>query len=64
MERLLPSRVRTALTNQMDERNFELYRLDVFEGMPESPLKLALVAAIEHKLAILNGERVEGTESR
>jgi len=37
----------------MNERQWELYRLSVVEKWPESSLKKAVSAAIEHKLMAL-----------
>ena len=37
----------------MNERQWEIYRLSVVEGWPESPYKRAVLAAIERRLMIL-----------
>jgi hypothetical protein len=37
----------------MNERQWEIYRLSVVEGWPESPYKSAVLAAIERRLMIL-----------
>ena len=37
----------------MTERQWELYRLSVVDGWPESPYKAAVIGAIKHKLKIL-----------
>jgi len=36
------------------ERKWELYRLDVVEGMPDSAYKTAVLAGIAHKLKMLD----------
>jgi len=41
------------------ERKWELYRLDVVEGMPDSAYKTAVLAGIAHKLKML--DRMEAT---
>jgi hypothetical protein len=38
----------------MNERQWEFYRLSVVEGLPDSPLKRALLGAIQHKLTTLD----------
>ncbi len=39
----------------MTERDWELYRLSVVEQMPEGQYRDAVIAAIRHKLAVLDG---------
>jgi len=46
----------------MSERQWELYRLSVIEKMPESDYKTAVLAAIAHKLTML--DRMEALQSR
>jgi hypothetical protein len=38
----------------MSERQWELYRLSVLETWPDSPLKAAIIAGIQHKLAAID----------
>jgi len=38
----------------MDERQWEFYRMSVVEGLPDSPLKRALLSAIRHKLRMID----------
>ena len=38
----------------MNERQWELYRLNVVEQMPDSPYKKATIDAIKHKLMMLD----------
>ena len=45
----------------MTERQWELYRLSVVEKMPESDYKTAVLAAIAHKLEML--ERMHALQS-
>jgi len=41
--------------NQVAERNFLLYRLDVAQRMPPGDYKTAVIAGIEHSLRFLAG---------
>jgi hypothetical protein len=42
----------------MNERQWEFYRLSVVERWSESPYKRAVSAAIEHKLMVLDQDKV------
>jgi hypothetical protein len=44
----------------MNERQWELYRLSVVETWSESPYKIAVSTAIEHKLKILEQDTAAG----
>jgi hypothetical protein len=44
----------------MNERQWELYRQSVVEALPESPLKNATLAAIQHRLDGLDRLEDEG----
>jgi hypothetical protein len=37
----------------MTERDWEIYRLNVVESMPDSPYKIAVIEGIRHKLEML-----------
>ena len=43
----------------MSERQWEMYRLSVIEGIPDSPYRAAVLEAILHKLRML--EMLEGS---
>jgi hypothetical protein len=45
----------------MTERQWELYRLSVVEGMPDSDYKTAVIAGIAHKLMRLDS--IEASQS-
>ncbi len=46
---------------QMTERDWELYRLSVVEQMREGPYKDATIAAIRHKLQLLDSRNPQST---
>jgi len=48
----------------MTERQFELYRLNVGEQMPNSPYKAAVINAINHKLMTLDQEAADSSNRK
>lgn len=46
----------------MTERDWELYRLDVVESMPDSQYKTAVIEGIRHKLEVLERDEPPGEQ--